>query len=121
MDMKLLKRMDMGSDSMATTSDSCYASDRVWLETLAYCVQTKCSGDGVSKEKQSQCFANVAASGESVPSLDASLPPKAPTNELNEDEIWLNSTSLVNEGTYRANRQTLSEFSKAEERHTRYA
>lgn len=121
MDMKLLKRMDMGGESMATTSDACYASDEIWLQTLAYCIEDKCSKDGVSENKQSQCFAKVAANGEPVPDMQALLPPQPPVLALGEEEIWLNVTRLVNEDTYLTNRRTLSEFSSSEERHTRYA
>lgn len=121
MDMKLVKRMDMEGESMATTNDTCYASNKVWLETLAYCIRTKCSNDRVSNNKQDRCFVDVAANGVAVPNLQSSLPLEAPTNELNEDATWLNTTSLVNGDTYLANRVTLAEFSESETRHNRYA
>ncbi|CAD0115471.1 unnamed protein product [Aureobasidium uvarum] len=121
MEMKLLKRMDMGSESMATTSDACYASDRVWLETFSNCIHEKCSKDGVDKSIQVQCFSNLAANGQPVSSLQASLPSNTPTGELDIEATWLNSTSLVNEHAYLANYVTMKEFVLSEHRHTRYA
>lgn len=121
MDMKLVKRMDMGGQSMATTSDACYASDRTWLETFSYCVRDKCSQHGVTESKQDQCFAKLAANGEAVSNLQSSLPFTAPTVELGTDSTWLNFTSLVNEETYLANYATMKEFVSSEYRHTRYS
>lgn len=121
MDMKLLKRMDMGGESTATTSDACYASDRTWLETFSNCVHDKCSKDGVDESKQSQCFSKLAANGLPVSSLQTSLPLVTPGVELGADATWLNSTSLVNEHAYLANYVTMKEFVSSEHRHTRYA
>ncbi|KAI4766012.1 hypothetical protein E4T52_11663 [Aureobasidium sp. EXF-3400] len=121
MDMKLLKRMDMGGESTATTSDACYASDRTWLETFSNCVHDKCSKDGVDESKQGQCFSKLAANGLSVSSLQASLPLVTPIVELEAETTWLNSTSLVNEHAYLANYVTMKEFVSSEHRHTRYA
>jgi len=121
MDMKLRKRMDMGGESVATTSDACYASDRTWLETFSKCVHDKCSKDGIDESKQSQCFSKLAANGLPVSSLQASLPSSVPGVELDADATWLNSTSLVNEHAYLANYVTMKEFVSSEHRHTRYA
>lgn len=121
MDMKLVKRMDMGGESMATTSDACYASDRTWLESFSYCVRDKCSQNGVTESKQDQCFAKLAANGKAVSTLQSSLPSAAPPVELGTDSTWLNSTSLVNEETYLANYVTMKEFVSSEYRHTRYS
>ncbi|TIA15405.1 hypothetical protein D6C81_06363 [Aureobasidium pullulans] len=121
MDMKLVKRMDMGGESMAMTSDACYASDRTWLETFSYCVRDKCSQHGVTESKQDQCFAKLAANGEAVSNLQSSLPFTAPTVELGTDSTWLNFTGLVNEETYLANYATMKEFVSSEYRHTRYS
>jgi hypothetical protein len=121
MDMKLLRRMDMGGESTATTSDACYASDRTWLETFSHCVHDKCSRDGVDEGKQGQCFSKLAANGLPVSTLQTSLPSIAPSFELDAEAIWLNKTSLVNEHAYLANYVTMKEFVSSEHRHTRYA
>jgi hypothetical protein len=121
MDMKLAKRMDMGGDSMATTSGTCYATDQAWLETFSYCVHDKCSQEGIKDNKQAACFATLAAKGQSAPSLQSSLPSEAPTIQLKADSTWLNITSLVNEDTYSANYRTMKEFVAEEHSHTRYA
>jgi len=121
MDMKLLKRMDMGGESKATTRDACYASDKIWLETFSTCVHDKCSKDGVDESKQGQCFSKLAANGLPVSTLQASLPSVAPDVELDTGATWLNSTSLVNEHAYLSNYVTMKEFVSSEHRHTRYA
>ena len=121
MDMKLIKRMDMGGESTATTSDACYASDQTWLETFAYCVQQNCAQDSIHESEQSQCFSKLAANGLLVPTLQASLPSTTPTARLEAEAVWLNTTSLVNEHAYLSNYVTMKEFVSSEHRHTRYA
>jgi hypothetical protein len=119
MDMKLFKRMDMGGGGPETTG-ACRAADQPWLETLAYCIQSSCGAEGVSDRRREQYFQANAADGTEVQSLKQSLPQMPPTDELADDETWLNRTSLVNADLYAANRRTLEEFGLAEERHTRY-
>lgn len=121
MDMKLIKRMDMGGESMATTSDACYASDQAWLESFSYCIHEKCAQDSVHESDQGQCFSKLAANGLLVPTLQASLPSNAPIVQLGAEATWLNSTSLVNEYAYLSNYVTMKEFVLSEHRHTRYA
>jgi hypothetical protein len=121
MDMKLRKRMDMGGEATAMTSDACYASDRAWLETFSNCVHDKCSKDGVDESVQAQCFSKLAANGLSVSIFQDSLPSVAPSVELDGEATWLNTTSLVNEHAYLANYVTMKEFVSSEHRHTRYA
>lgn len=120
MDMKLKKRMDMGGETMADTSNECRASDQTWLQTLAYCISSRCTEEGASEAHQAQCFQKVAAGLLPVQSLRSSIPSQAPTVELAEDDEWLNTTHLVNQVMYADNRRTLDEFAKSEERHTRY-
>jgi hypothetical protein len=121
MDMKLLKRMDMGGESTATTHDACYASDKAWLGTFSNCVHDKCSKDGVDQSRQAQCFSKLAANGLPVSTLQDSLPSVSPSVILDTEAIWLNKTSLVNEYAYLANYVTMKEFVSSEHRHTRYA
>jgi hypothetical protein len=120
MDMKLKKRMDMGGETMADTSNECRATDQIWLQTLAYCISSRCTEEGASESHQAQCFQKVAAGLIPVQSLQSSIPSHPPTAELAEDDEWLNTTHLVNEVMYADNRRTLDEFAKSEERHTRY-
>lgn len=120
MDMKLRKRMDMGGETMAETSTECRASDQVWLQTLAYCISSHCTEEGAGEGHQAQCFQKVAAGLTPVQSLQKSIPSQPPTEELAEDEEWLNTTHLVNPVLYADNWRTLDEFAKSEERHTRY-
>lgn len=120
MDMKLMKRMDMGGETMADTSVECRASNQVWLQTLAYCISSHCSEEGAGEGHQAQCFQKVAAELTPVQSLEESIPSEPPTRELAEDDEWLNTTRLVNPVLYADNWRTLDEFARSEERHTQY-
>jgi hypothetical protein len=120
MDMKVRKRMGMGS-SKGTTSSVCRAADMVWLQTFAYCVQSNCAADGVAESKMESSWQTLAADGYPVPGLKTVLPPIAPTVQVDADAMWLNETGLVNGDLYFANRQTLQEFSYQETYHARYA
>lgn len=120
MDMKLRKRMDMGGESMAETSDECRTTDQTWLQTLAYCITSHCTEEGAGEAYQAECFQKVAAGMLPVQSLQASIPSQPPTAALADEDEWLNTTHLVNPVKYADNWRTLDEFSKSEERHTRY-
>ncbi|TGO64720.1 hypothetical protein BCON_0006g00010 [Botryotinia convoluta] len=110
---------DMAMEVM--TSDECYATNILWLQTMAYCIQQNCDADGYSTEKQAKYFSTQAVAGASSPTFQDSLPAVAPTVELTEDAIWLNVTSLVNKNTYYATHGTEKEFARSEYIHTRYS
>lgn len=113
--------MDMDMDMMPMTSEECYATNIPWLQTMAYCIQQNCNADGYRPDKQAKCFSTHAVAGASEPAFQDSLPTRAPTVELSEDVMWLNSTSLVNRNTYNAIFGTLKEFARQEYLHTRYS
>lgn len=119
MDMKLLKRMDMGGESMAMTSDECYATDLPWLQTLAFCFQRHCAADGIAESQLEKAWATMAANGAEVPSLQSMVPSVEPEVELDPDAVWLNTTSLVNSEAYESNHRTLGEFEFQEDMHVR--
>ncbi|KAH7417787.1 ferric reductase like transmembrane component [Cadophora sp. MPI-SDFR-AT-0126] len=115
MDMKLLKRMDMGEEAEATTSMECVASNMPWLQTLAYCLKDRCRIDGVGEKKIAKAYSTLSMSDTAV--YSEMLPATAPTTELEADAMWLNETSLVNYELYFSNRQTLQEFEYQEDTH----
>lgn len=115
MDMKLLKRMDMGEEAAATTSMECVASNMPWLQTLAYCLKDRCGIDGVGEKKIAKAYSTLSMSDTAV--YSDMLPATAPTTELEADAMWLNETSLVNYDLYFSNRQTLQEFEYQEDTH----
>jgi hypothetical protein len=121
MDMSMDMGMDMSMDTMPMTSEECYATNIPWLQTMAYCIQQNCNADGYGADKQAKCFSTQAVAGASEPTFQDSLPAKAPTVELSEDAMWLNTTSLVNGNTYSAIHGTLKEFTRQEYMHTRYS
>lgn len=123
-----MEGMDMGSDGdmamtmiMGTTSDECRLSSTPWLQTMAYCIRSRCDADNYSAENQAKCFSALAVAGASEPTLQQSLPPSAPTTELAEDAEWLNTTSLVNGALYYATYGTYGNFAASERYHSRYA
>lgn len=104
---------------MGMTSDSCYAADRAWLQTLAYCFKERCAADGVKESEYESRWVVLAANGMEVPSFKSMVPAVAPTVEVDADALWLNSTSLVNGDAYFTNHQTMSEFEFQEDMHVR--
>ncbi|KFX94318.1 hypothetical protein O988_06381 [Pseudogymnoascus sp. VKM F-3808] len=121
MDMSMDMDMDMEMAMMPMTSDECYAANTPWLQTMAFCIQQNCNADGYSADKQAKCFSTQAVAGASEPTFQDSLPATAPTLQLSEDAMWLNSTSLVNKNTYDSIHGTLKEFTRQEYMHTRYS
>jgi len=118
MSMKLRKRMDM-EGPMGMTSDSCYQSDMPWLQTLAYCMKERCAVDGVGETDIEKVYGILAANGQPVPSYSSMIPSEAPTEELADDAMWLNTTSLVNGDMYQEYHETLSNFEFQEDTHVR--
>jgi len=121
MSMKLRKRMDMDMEMTGTTSDECYASNKPYLQSMAYCIQSHCDAEGLSYEKQNSCFQGIAAGGVTVPTLHDALPGTPPTEELAADAMWLNKTMLVNEDYWKADRGTIEEFEISEEDHVKFS
>lgn len=119
MDMKMKKRMDMGSVE-GTTSSACRANDTVWLQTFAYCIQQHCAADGVSESEMESGWEALAADGDAVPEMKTVLPASVPTVEVDADAMWLNETQLANRDLYFATRQTLDEFAYQEKIHVRF-
>ncbi|GAP93435.1 putative ferric reductase like transmembrane component [Rosellinia necatrix] len=106
---------------MPTTSDECRASNRPWLETMAYCVQQNCNAVGFEASKQASCFSLHAVAGAAEPTFQQCLPMKAPATDLTADAVWLNSTSLVNSDLYYSTYGTYAEFERSEIFHTTYS
>lgn len=116
--MKLKKRMDMGDMPMGTTSDACYATDKVWLQSISYCLKSHCEADGVPQAKIAKLFKKFASADETISYEDA-LPAEAPTVEVEAEGMWLNVTSRANEEFYYSNKKTLEEFEYQEDTHVR--
>ncbi|KAM7187165.1 Ferric reductase like transmembrane component domain containing protein [Naviculisporaceae sp. PSN 640] len=119
----MVKRDDEGAGKimlMGMTSDECRASNKAWLETMAYCIQQNCNADGYPADKQAECFSSQATGGGTEPKFHESLPDHPPTQELAPEAMWLNETSLVNSDMYYSTHGTLAEFVRSEEYHSKY-
>ncbi|KAK1756340.1 ferric reductase like transmembrane component-domain-containing protein [Echria macrotheca] len=112
---------DMGDMAMGMTSDDCRATNKPWLETMAFCIRDRCDADGYPRDSQAACFSTLAVGGAATPTLDDSLPPKPPADELAADATWLNVTSRVNEDVYSGTHGTYKEFAREEYLHTKYS
>lgn len=111
----------MGTEAAGTTTEECRASNKPWLQTMAYCIQQACGAHGYTVEDQARCFSLHAVAGASEPTFHDNLPDPAPAVELSEHAMWLNVTSLVNADLYHATHGTLEEFARSEYTHTRYS
>lgn len=106
---------------MGTTTDECRRKSKPWLETMAYCLFSRCAAEGYPSDKVDDCFTTMAVGGVSKPTLSDSLPKMPPTVELAAEEAWLNVTSLVSPVAYKQARNTYDEFSREERQHSYYA
>jgi hypothetical protein len=110
-----------GPQHIVSTSPSCHATNLPYLESLAYCIQQKCTSDNVSSSNIDQCWANVAGDGLQVPSLENSLPNSTlVATQLAYNATTLNQTSLVNEQYYADSRSTIQGYVKQESAHALY-
>ena len=127
LDCTTFPEMDMGGhhkrhmDMMGETSDECYAGNKPYQETLAYCISSHCTGEGMSYTEQNQCFQTLNHAGTTGPTLRQSLPSTAPGTEMDSDAMWLNSTSLVNSDYYSSDRGTIQLFAEMEKDHAAWS
>ena len=115
--------MDM-EDMMYETSPDCYATDDAFLQTMAYCISSKC--EDVSKwELEKYWQANIPGSKavQPVPKWtyqQALEKVTSPPNEAMASGGELNQTMLVNEDDWLANWNAQDSFEEAEGKHEKY-
>ncbi|KAJ5159838.1 uncharacterized protein N7482_006842 [Penicillium canariense] len=103
------------------TYAACRASNKPWLETLAYCFEQKCADDGLSTSETGQCWIKMAAEGLAVPPFQAIVPVSAPAVELSDDAVFLKTSSRVNEAVYEMTHESYEEWEYEEDMHSRTA
>lgn len=114
--------MDMGMDS--ATSPECYATDDTFLQTLAYCMSTRCP-DLAVWDLERYWSMNVAGTKQIQPLPKASYQrtladiSTAPTATLVEGEE-LNTTMIVSHEDYEASYNAHGVFEKMEINHETY-
>ncbi|KAF2473683.1 putative ferric-chelate reductase [Lindgomyces ingoldianus] len=118
------KGMDMGGMDMTETSPECYATDDVFLQTLAYCISVKCA-QLPDWEKEKWWKLNVAGRNQVQPNPKESYRQAldmvtSPPTEIMVSGEPLNKTMLVSEDDYVANWNAEYQFEKQEEIHERY-
>ncbi|KAH9223873.1 hypothetical protein DL95DRAFT_484605 [Leptodontidium sp. 2 PMI_412] len=78
-----------------TTSPHCHSTNTVYLTSLAYCIQTKCTQESVSTRTAQMCWNDVAGDGLNVSALSTYLPPTAPTTQIPYNATTLQEVSLM--------------------------
>ena len=101
------------------SSTKCQSTNTPYLNSLAYCIHTKCASDNVSLTATETCWSTVASDGDAVSSLQDNLP-STPTTELAYDASSLSSISLVNNQFYEDFRKTIEGYVKQESAHALY-
>ncbi|KAF1977649.1 hypothetical protein BU23DRAFT_550921 [Bimuria novae-zelandiae CBS 107.79] len=116
--------MDMSMDEMMMeTSADCYATDDAFLETMAYCISTKCEGVP-AWELEKYWKANIAGTKAVQPDPKWTYQETleritSPPNETAGSE--LNKIMLVSEEDWMASWNAQDSFEKAEGKHEKYS
>ncbi|KAH9829724.1 putative ferric-chelate reductase (Fre2) [Teratosphaeria destructans] len=110
--------------TMWTTPPECYATDDAYLQTLAYCIFTRCEDVEVWRLERYWTM-NVAGRHIHQPSpkytyRDALAKIDRPPNSTTPDDEVLAAVSLVDEEAYDANLNTLRVFEEMEVRQDEY-
>lgn len=121
MSMRKLKKRSMDMGMTGHTSEECHAGNKPYQESFAFCVKSHCDQEQIPYEQQNTCFQSLNSAGVEGLSLEQSLPQVAPVEQLTEDAEWLNSTMLVNEAYWSADRGTLEEFERVEDDHVTWS
>lgn len=116
--------MSMSDHEMATTSVECYASDDLFLQTLAWCISTRCQ-DIPTWELEKYWSLNEPGNkqGQPDPRLtyqQALSKVSTPPTKLFSAMDALNTTAVVPESVHQAQMQTLFTFETNESTHERY-
>ncbi|KAI8801093.1 ferric reductase-like protein transmembrane component 4 [Cladochytrium replicatum] len=112
-----------GMMMMSMTSPECYATDDAFLQSLAFCISTRCS-ELSPATIETYWEKNVAGTEDVQPnpkeSYQRALAKVTVTPTVTFDGKVLNSTQLVAAADYEANWNALTAFEQAEDTHSRY-
>jgi hypothetical protein len=126
MDMPGMAGMDMGT---AETTPECYATDDVFLQTLAFCMSNRCTGlaDWKLERYWKKNVAGTAEEGNQPDPKETYGEALTKAKAINEEKMEvmvsgdpLNKTSLVGEDDYQMNWNAQMGFETAEDTHERY-
>jgi len=125
MEMEGMGGMDH-SDMMMETSPECYATDHAFLQTMAYCIYTKCSGAGLQEwELEKYWKDNIPGTAEIQPIPKWTYQQArgnivSPPTETLVSGDPLNRTMLVSDDDWLPNFNAQDVFEEAEGRHSKY-
>lgn len=123
-DMEGMSMSGMSMDMGASTSAECYSTDDSYLQTVAWCISTRCKDVPTSKLEE-YWENNVVGDQKVQPKPKESYQQalaavtKAPTETMVSGNP-LNKTSLVGDDDYDSNLNALSAFETFEDSHERY-
>jgi hypothetical protein len=117
------KRMD-GMDMAFTTSPSCYATDDMFLQSLAFCIHSRCTDVPVSKLQYFwETYVVGRMPGQPVPKIsypEALLQVKSPPKIIADSASVLNTTTLTNDETFLSGYNGNFYFEEMEVKHNTY-
>ncbi|KAF4624025.1 hypothetical protein G7Y89_g14150 [Cudoniella acicularis] len=124
--MTAMNATEMAAEGMtASTSAECYATDDIFLQTLAYCLYIRCDDTVSIPGRESWWYANVAGRASDQPgpkwSYQESLAKvTSPPTETLVNGDPLNTTSMIYDSDYIQNWNAQQVFEKQEIIHERY-
>ncbi|KAH8884118.1 putative ferric-chelate reductase [Thozetella sp. PMI_491] len=122
--MKVKAKRMSGMDMEFTTSADCYATDNMFLQSLAYCIHARCSAVLISKlELFWETFVAGRQPGQPQPKIsytEALLLVRDPPAAIADAEAVLNTTTLTDDQAYLANYNGNFYFENMEVNHNTY-
>ena len=106
--------------SFATNPPSCHASDASYLESLAWCMETRCGSEGVDETRTNECWGKIAGDGLQVGDRQSYLSSK-PNMTLQDGATTLTQASLIDDATYEISKASLLSYASSQRMHELYA
>lgn len=98
----------------ATTSADCRMSNGPWLESIATCLESKCSPHSTVPSSIQHCWEKLSGQEtEYTTFVSTALVP-----QLNFDSVWLNQTSFPNDEVFNTTIQSYKEWEYEETMHS---
>ena len=105
--------------TFAVNSPQCHASNKIYLESLAWCMKLECIGEGVSDAEVGSVWNRIAGDGAKVGEWQSYLA-QQPSSTLASGAVNLTQPSLVNREVYEHSRDTILDYSSQEKYHEIY-
>ena len=107
------------NEKFSVNSPRCHASNKIYLESLAWCMKLKCPAEGVGDAQVASIWNKIAADGVEVGEWQSYLA-EQPSKTLVFGAVNLTELSLVDPTTYEHSRDTILSYSSQEGYHEIY-